>query len=141
MKGFGKTKEGPGREGVPAARAGGIPVGRRIAAGVAAFFVAILLASEIIVVVSYLTPLMAISLYQYSTIVVNETIALGDFAVRDMVFLLMMYGAPLLVACILLAAAEWAVVKATCRFVWGLVMTSIGRGAGKAPAGKGDKGV
>jgi len=138
MKGFGK-KDGIRPEGVRTVP--GTGTGRRVAAGVAAFFVTVLLVAEVIVAVSYVVPTMAVVLYQYSTIKLHETIALGDFAVRDMVFLTMLYGAPLFVGCMLAACVEWQVMKKMGRLIWRLVMISVGRGAGRSPAGKGDDGV
>lgn len=83
----------------------------------------ILLASEIAVVVSYAVPAMSIYLFQAQAITVDRTISIADFPMGDLIILVMMWGAPMLVMCMLVSVVEWKVI----RFVWKYVAMSFRR--------------
>lgn len=117
MKSIGKGGQGAGAS-----------VGRRIMCGLAAFFATVLLVSETVVMVSYAVPTMAVMLYSYGRIDLNQTVLISEFAVKDAVLLTMLWVAPVLVMCGLAVLVQWQIMKRAWRLIWRLVMASAGRG-------------
>ena len=113
---------------VPAGGPGGTSGLKRCLSFMAGFMLLVLLASEIIVVVSYVVPTFGILLFQAQGITIDRSIAIGDFAMADAVVLCMMWGGPMIVMCILAAMLEWQVIRHAWRWISGFLRAAFGRG-------------
>lgn len=113
----------------------------RVASFMAGFLLSVLLVSEVIVMVSYVVPAMAVLLFQAQEISIDRTISIADFAMGDLVVLVMMWGSALMTMCILFAIAEWKIICFMCRHIKRLLL-DVMRPGRSVPAddtgGKGD---